>query len=318
MNFLKCYSKNILLEKVYVIMNIKNFLKHNSTKAFTLLELLLVIAIVAVMAALIIFNVRPTEILTDTRDTERQVEKESLKKAFNAYITAESLSGGATVVQGLSNGVYDICKQGETNCTSESINVDDLISKGYLSKVPDDPDCTSSTETCYNIKVTNGGLQVTVLADNDFPNLITGKPITFNQGQVDYLNYTTIYPVANATDNNPATAWRTQTDHSTASEKAILVVDFGKTETIRRVVYYAGWDSLPTFNDGVTIRFSISPNGSAWTQIHEKRLTGTQNGARQNDTLSATYSGRYIRFEYMADGNWSGWGNVNEVSAYEE
>jgi prepilin-type N-terminal cleavage/methylation domain-containing protein len=288
-----------------------------SAKAFTLLEMLLVIAIITVLAALLIFTLRPATLLTDTKEAKRVADQGLIEQSLEAYAAfndnGEVYPPGLT---GLADGVYDICTEGATNCSPNSVNIDELVEAGNLLDVPVNPECGGANDTCYNIVVSNGGDDINVASDNDLVNLLLNKPIVYSQGQVVYLNYHIIYTVVNINDGNTGTIWRQQTDYPYAeSERAIAVVDMQDTKTIRRLEYHVNWDNLPAFNDGVTVRFSISPNNTDWTTIHEKRLTPALYNVVQNNTIPEA-TGRYVKFEYLTDGNWSGWGNVIEISAY--
>lgn len=58
----------------------------NTRKGFTLLELLLVIAIIAILAGLIIFNLNPAQRLQDTNDARIRSDVESIASAASLYI----------------------------------------------------------------------------------------------------------------------------------------------------------------------------------------------------------------------------------------
>jgi prepilin-type N-terminal cleavage/methylation domain-containing protein len=58
-----------------------------SSKGFTLLELLIVIAVIAVLSAILIFILDPTETLSKSRDAQRISDLGSLKTAIGIYLT---------------------------------------------------------------------------------------------------------------------------------------------------------------------------------------------------------------------------------------
>lgn len=57
------------------------------TKGFTLLELLIVIAILAILMSIVVVTLNPAELLKKSRDTKRISDLGSLKTALNLYVT---------------------------------------------------------------------------------------------------------------------------------------------------------------------------------------------------------------------------------------
>lgn len=64
-----------------------NTISHTAKKGFTLLELLIVIAVIAVLSAILIFILDPTETLSKSRDAQRISDLGSLKTAIGIYLT---------------------------------------------------------------------------------------------------------------------------------------------------------------------------------------------------------------------------------------
>jgi len=54
----------------------------NSKKSFTLVELMIVIAILAILSAIVIFTLNPTEIFKKNRDSIRLTDIQTLYKAI--------------------------------------------------------------------------------------------------------------------------------------------------------------------------------------------------------------------------------------------
>ena len=61
-----------------------------SKRGFTLLELLIVIAIISVLAVILILVLNPTEILKKSRDSQRLSDLGTLKTALGIYVTSSS------------------------------------------------------------------------------------------------------------------------------------------------------------------------------------------------------------------------------------
>lgn len=71
-----------------------------SQKAFTLIELLIVIAIIAILAVVVIFTLNPPQLLMQSRDANRISDMSTLNSALGFYLA----QGG--IALGNSNTVY--------------------------------------------------------------------------------------------------------------------------------------------------------------------------------------------------------------------
>jgi prepilin-type N-terminal cleavage/methylation domain-containing protein len=65
-----------------------NHTRSHKGKGFTLLELLIVIAILAVLGAVVVFVLNPAETLRKTRDSQRISDLSTIKTALGVYITS--------------------------------------------------------------------------------------------------------------------------------------------------------------------------------------------------------------------------------------
>lgn len=118
-------------------------------RAFTLLELLLVIAIVASLAGVILSALNPVARLQNTIDTKTIAKSNELEKAIQTYTLDNSGFLPANILALPSYGIYDVCKQGQsTNC----VNLDVLVTNGYLSEIPVDIDGATSVLSGYKIE----------------------------------------------------------------------------------------------------------------------------------------------------------------------
>lgn len=78
-----------------------NRISQTAKKGFTLLELLIVIAVIAVLSAILIFILDPTETLAKARDAQRISDIGSIKTAVGIYLTTvatRQLDGNSGVV----------------------------------------------------------------------------------------------------------------------------------------------------------------------------------------------------------------------------
>lgn len=127
----------------------KNNNNSNVRKAFTLLELLLVIAIITSLAGLVISALNPTQRLEDASDTKTMANANDLEKALKIY-TLDNAGALPLAIQSItSTGIYDICKTGETiGC----INLDELVTSGKISTIPEDTRYSNAYKSGYKLK----------------------------------------------------------------------------------------------------------------------------------------------------------------------
>ncbi len=117
-------------------------------KAFTLLELLLVIAIISVLAGIILFSLNPANRLQQANQIKYLANANDLEKAFNSYVVD---NGGnlPAAFNLLSYGYYDICRQGQSG---SCVSMDELVTNGKLSSIPIDTDKLTSTTTGFKVR----------------------------------------------------------------------------------------------------------------------------------------------------------------------
>ena len=136
-------------------------MKLENKKGFTLIEVLLVIAILAILAAIVIIAVNPGKQLATARDGVRLADVNTILNAIHQY----SLDNEGLLPGGISTttGALEICRTESVICTDLydlSEITDDEV---YLLTFPHDPRCPYDGAYCadngigYYVSQTPGG-----------------------------------------------------------------------------------------------------------------------------------------------------------------
>ena len=157
-NNLLIYFVAIAIDKKMKIKNQKG-LASSSSKGFTLLEILLVVAAIAILAGIVIVAINPGEQLGDTRNAQRHSNVNTILNAVYQY----AIDNNGTLPAGITTTATEICKTGGTCAGLVDLSVLTLNEK-YLTSVPSDPNGTCDANgVCYEIKKSSNG-RITVTA----------------------------------------------------------------------------------------------------------------------------------------------------------
>ncbi|PSO46555.1 MAG: hypothetical protein BRC24_01360 [Parcubacteria group bacterium SW_4_46_8] len=133
--------------------------KHS--KAFTLLEILLVVAAIGILAAIVIVAINPQRQLGKVRDAERQSEVTTIKEGLEQY----SLDNEGEYPSGVKVNNYDkICDTeavSPSNCPDNYVDLSGLV-PDQLAAIPRDPQASdTNANTGYRVgKDENGNIVV--------------------------------------------------------------------------------------------------------------------------------------------------------------
>ena len=132
----------------------------NTKKGFTLLEVLLVVAIIGILASIVILAINPSKQLADARNAQRRVDVNTILSAVYQYAIDNSGAMPATLA---TTTATPICKTGAT-CTGLTDLSVLTTGQKYLVSIPTDPATSSASSTGYLIIASSTTNRITVTA----------------------------------------------------------------------------------------------------------------------------------------------------------
>lgn len=123
-------------------------------KAFTLLEILLVMVLISILLVILIRLINPDQQIGDINNAQRQADVLSIYAAVNQYRDANS----GSLPTGIANEVKSICKP-DCSVNSNKIDMTEAI-EPYIAfgNIPVDPQQSETSDiTGYTIYVTSQG-----------------------------------------------------------------------------------------------------------------------------------------------------------------
>jgi type IV pilus assembly protein PilA len=129
----------------------KSFSK--TAKGFTLIEILIVIGIIAILAAIVIVAINPSKQFAQARNTQRESNVNTLLNAIGQNIADNKGLFGGTVAADICNGLAIPAAATDIGTGVGFINLSCLVPTYIPQSIPLDPSAGTAADTFYTVSV---------------------------------------------------------------------------------------------------------------------------------------------------------------------
>lgn len=130
-------------------------------KGFTLIEILVVVGLIAILAAITLIAINPAKNFADTRNTQRSSDAQQILNAVWQYASEQghTLSDFGTIPNCTATPAVIANVTAPTTPVAGTINLRALLVDTYIADIPQDPAVAFGTglDTGYTICQTTGG-----------------------------------------------------------------------------------------------------------------------------------------------------------------
>ena len=152
----------------------------NQQRGFTLLEILLVVAAIAILAGIVIIAINPSKQLGDTNNAQRSSDVNAILNAVYQY----AIDNNGSLPSGIDSvtGTYQVLGTDGTGCDSTCgavttvaacVDLSSVLTPTYIVDIPSDPQNGSAANTDYYINRDGDGRVVVGSCDPEQSETIT-------------------------------------------------------------------------------------------------------------------------------------------------
>src|SRR4051812_26062035 len=109
-------------------------IKNKNQSGFTLIEVLLVVAIIAILAGIVIIAINPNKQLADSRNAQRSADVTTILNAAYQYAVDNN-----SIPSTITTTATEVCATGSASCTGLTDLSTLTTSAKYLVSMPKDP-----------------------------------------------------------------------------------------------------------------------------------------------------------------------------------
>jgi len=130
-------------------------LRDRKYEGFSLIEILIVVGLILILAAVTIVAINPAKHFRDTRNAERSADVSEILNAVTQFAADED-----NVLGDL--GTIPLCSASQAVIGEDGVDLADSLVDEYIVEIPMDPDGGTAEDTGYTICQTDGGrVQIT-------------------------------------------------------------------------------------------------------------------------------------------------------------
>ncbi|MBU0975444.1 prepilin-type N-terminal cleavage/methylation domain-containing protein, partial [Patescibacteria group bacterium] len=120
----------------------------NDERGLSLIEILIVIAIIAILGTITFVAINPSKYAAESRDTERESEVIQILNKAHQYLADDKTISDLEAAA----GTIGECGTADSNIGTSGVNLGAVLVSDYISEIPIDPSSgCNAGDTCYDI-----------------------------------------------------------------------------------------------------------------------------------------------------------------------